>query len=378
LETTSSNLSFTIDKPTQDIISVSLQGSLDSSSTATIWKKLFKQLRKKPPQKIIIIANGLEYVDGSGFGLLRQLELFQTERQNQFVVQGLAPDIQKTYDLFGADSVKEKDTPKMSGFSFIEGVGRAVVQGFRDFKEQISFIGELNAALVRALLKPHKIRWKEVLSFAEAVGVNALPIAALLGFLMGLIMAFQAAQPMRQFGADIFVANLVAISMVRELGPLMTAIVLAGRSGSAFAAELGTMTVNEEINALRTMGLKPVPFLVVVRVLAAVIMMPFLTIFTTFFGLIGGAVVMLSLGYPLVTYVNQIVNFVTLTDFAGGLVKAFAFGILVASIGCLRGLQTGSGAKAVGESTTSAVVSGLLLIVICDGVFSVAYYYLGI
>jgi phospholipid/cholesterol/gamma-HCH transport system permease protein len=184
--------------------------------------------------------------------------------------------------------------------------------------------------------------------------------------------------PMHQFGAEIYVADLVALSMLRELGPLMTAIILAGRSGSAFAAELGTMKVNEEINALTTMGLDPVRFLVVTRVLAAVMMMPLLTVFSNLMGLVGGAVVFLSFDFPLVTYVQQVRGAVDLGDLLGGLAKAFVFGILVAAIGCLRGLQTKTGASAVGLSTTRAVVSGIVLIVLADGVFSVVFYYLGI
>ena len=191
-------------------------------------------------------------------------------------------------------------------------------------------------------------------------------------------MAFQSAIPMRQFGADIYVANLIGLSMVRELGPLLTAIILAGRSGSAFAAELGTMKVSEELDALKTMGLEPVRFLVVPRVIAAVTMTPLLAIWTGLFGLIGGAVVMLSLGFPLVTFVNQVQSAVSTGDLLGGIGKAFVFGIVVAAVGCLRGLQTKSGASAVGESTTRAVVSGLVLITVVDGVFAVVFYALGI
>jgi phospholipid/cholesterol/gamma-HCH transport system permease protein len=183
---------------------------------------------------------------------------------------------------------------------------------------------------------------------------------------------------MRQFGAEIFIADLIGLSMIRELGPLLTAIILAGRSGSAFAAELGTMKVNEEIDALTTMGLEPVRFLAVPRVIAAVAMTPLLSVFTSLFGLIGGAVVMLSLGFPLVTYVDRIVAAVHPGDFLQGLFKALAFGIVVAGIGCLRGLQTRTGASAVGDSTTSAVVSGLILIAVVDGIFAVVFYCLGI
>jgi phospholipid/cholesterol/gamma-HCH transport system permease protein len=176
----------------------------------------------------------------------------------------------------------------------------------------------------------------------------------------------------------VYVANLIGLSILREMGPLMTAIVVAGRSGSAYAAEIVTMKVREEIDALITMGLEPVRFLVVTRVLAAVIMTPLLTIFANAVGIIGGAVVLRSLGYSWTTFYHQVQLAVGYGSLMGGLAKAFAFGILVAAIGCLRGLQTGTGPRAVGESTTSAVLSGIILIVIADGIFSVVYYYLGV
>jgi conserved hypothetical integral membrane protein len=262
--------------------------------------------------------------------------------------------------------------------SFTEQIGKAVCEIFHDLGAVISFVGELFVAMVYAARQPRRVRWRDTLKIAEALGVDALPIVLLIGFLMGLIMAFQAAVPLRQFGAELFIANLVGLSMLRELGPLMTAIVVAGRSGSAFAAELGTMKVREEIDALRTMGLDPVRFLIVPRVVAAVCMTPLLTIFADLVGLMGGSVVMLSLGFPLITFFHQVQYAVSYGSLIGGLIKAFVFGILVAGIGCLRGLQAKTGATAVGESTTSAVVSGIILIAITDGIFSVIYYYLGV
>ncbi len=375
---TQDQLSFSLNEDTSDIWTLSLEGSLDSQTTGSIWKHIFHKVKKLKIKKLTVDAQNLEYCDASGFAFLIRLEEQLKKDGGSFSVERLSEDHQNFYQTFKAKDPNQVPLEVVREEGFIELVGGMVYRFYRDITEQISFVGELLMAVFYCLSHPKKIRWKEMILFAEQVGVNAFPIAVLLGFLMGLIMAFQSAQPMKQFGADIFVANLVAISMVRELGPLMTAIILAGRSGSAFAAELGTMTVNEEINALKTMGLDPVRFLVVIRVFAAVFMMPFLTIFTTVAGLIGGAVVMLSLGYPLVTYANQITDAVDLSDFLGGLVKAIAFGVLVASVGCLRGIQTGTGAKAVGESTTSAVVSGLLLIVFADGLFSVVYYYLGI
>jgi phospholipid/cholesterol/gamma-HCH transport system permease protein len=293
-------------------------------------------------------------------------------------IRDLPAAYQPLLGLFDPSEFKEAKPARPEPAHLPQQVGEAAVQLWRDLAALVRFVGELAAALGAAAMHPRHVRWRDALLAAENAGVNALPIVALISFLIGLIMAFQSAIPMRQFGAEIYVADLVALSMLRELGPLMTAIILAGRSGSAFAAELGTMKVNEEINALVTMGLDPVRFLVVTRVLAAVMMMPLLTLFSNLMGLVGGAVVFLSLDFPLVTYYHEVLSAVQLKDLNGGLAKSIVFAILVAGVGCLRGLQTRTGASAVGLSTTSAVVSGIVLVVIADGVFSVVFYYLGI
>jgi phospholipid/cholesterol/gamma-HCH transport system permease protein len=222
------------------------------------------------------------------------------------------------------------------------------------------------------------VRWKDVWYECEQVGANALPIVTLISFLLGIILAFQAAVPMRQFGAEIFVADLVGLAIIRELGGLMTAILLAGRSGAAFAAEIGTMKVNEELNALTTMGLDPVRFLVVTRVLAAILMVPLLSLYANLVGVFAGGITMLSFNIPLVTYFKEIDSIVDLKDLLAGMVKTPVFAVLIAGIGCLRGLQTETGASGVGISATRAVVSGIVLLVAVDGIFAVIYYILDI
>jgi phospholipid/cholesterol/gamma-HCH transport system permease protein len=222
------------------------------------------------------------------------------------------------------------------------------------------------------------VRWKDVWRICERVGVDALPIVALISFLLGMILAFQSAVPMKRFGAEIFVADLIGLSMLRELGPLMTAILLAGRSGAAFAAEIGTMKVNQEVDAMTTMGLNPVRFLVTPRIIAAMLMTPLLTLFADLVGLLGGALTMQTFSIPYVTFLKEVDAAVNLPDFLAGFVKSFVFALLVAGIGCLRGLQTSAGASAVGDSATKAVVSGIILLVVVDGLFAVAYYLLNI
>jgi phospholipid/cholesterol/gamma-HCH transport system permease protein len=259
-----------------------------------------------------------------------------------------------------------------------EVLGRGSVAAASGALEALAFVGETAAALAYSVRAPRSLRWRDALLAAQRVGADALPIVSLVAFLMGLILAFQAAVAMRQFGAEILVADLVGISLVRELAPLMTAILLAGRSGAAFAAEIGTMRVNEEVDALVTMGLDPVRFLVVPRMLAALAMTPLLTLYANMVGLLGGAAVMVTFEIPLAAYMRETFAFVTLSDFLGGMAKTFVFGAIVAGVGCLRGLQTRAGAEAVGLAATRAVVTSIVLIVVADGIFAIVYYHLGI
>jgi phospholipid/cholesterol/gamma-HCH transport system permease protein len=347
-------------------------------STGNIWRETNLELDRTSPKQVIVDASEIEYCDGSGIGYLFGLRQRQEKGGGGLEIRELQAEFQQLLDLFDSSEFEESPDFQPDPISFFEKIGQSTCRICEEAYTFVEFLGEAGVAMVKALLNPKQVRWKDAFLVAETAGVNALPVIALIGFLMGLIMAFQAAIPMRQFGAVIYVANLVGLSMVRELGPLMTAIVLAGRSGSAFAAELGTMKVNEEIDALITMGLDPVQFLVVTRIFAAVIMTPLLTLFADLIGVMGGSIVLLSMGYSLDTYLKQIFSMVTYVDLLGGLFKSIVFGLLVAGIGCLRGLQTEIGASAVGESTTRAVVGGIVLIVVTDGIFSVIYYYLGI
>jgi phospholipid/cholesterol/gamma-HCH transport system permease protein len=218
------------------------------------------------------------------------------------------------------------------------------------------------------------LRVRDLLGYVDSAGVRSLPLVVLLGYLIGLILAFQSAVPMRQFGADIFVASLVAIALLRELGPLLAAVILAGRTGSAFAAEIGTMKVNEEIDALTTMGLDPVTMLVLPRVIAAMCVMPVMTMALDIAGLLGMATVMRGFGYPFVAIARQVQEWVTAGDLYGGLFKAVCFGLVVAAIGCRAGLGTGVGPRSVGLSATSAVVGGIVATIAVDGLFALVFY----
>jgi phospholipid/cholesterol/gamma-HCH transport system permease protein len=359
-------------------LSLTIEGRLDSATTAKVWREATSAIEKMSPNRVVVDASKINYCDVSGIGLLVEILKRQQMRGGEAEIRGLQARFQRILDLFDPAKFRDAQTEKRKSVNLAEEVGKTVYRIWQDAYDLIVFVGEVFVSLVYAFRNPHRVRWKDAFLVAETTGVNALPIVALVSFLVGLIMGFQAVIPMRQFGAEIFVADLVGLAILKELGPLMTAIVLTGRSGSAFAAELGTMKVNEEIDALNTMGLDPVRFLVVSRVIAALAMTPLLTIFSDLIGVMGGSLVLRSLGYPFITYWNEVLSAVSYMDFLSGLVKSLVFGIMIAGIGCLRGLQTKIGATAVGESATRAVVSGIVLIVIIDGVFSVVYYYLGI
>ncbi|BBK42207.1 ABC transporter inner membrane subunit [Allostella vacuolata] len=351
-----------------------LAGRLDADGTARVWTTAMDAARPGggAGQGLTVDAAQVEYCDGAGVALLGALRAAAGDRP--FAIEGLKPQFATLVDLVGVVAMPVVQAPPRLGP--ISRLGQTAYHMGGEMARQVAFVGEVLVYLVEVVRHPGRLRWGDFLIALEAAGVRAVPIMTLMGFLIGLIMAFQSAIPMRRFGADLFVADLVSLSLIRELGPLMAAVMLAGRTGSAFAAEIGTMKVNEEVDALTTMGLVPVRFLVVPRVLAAIIVMPFLAMIMNVAGLFGCMVVMISLGYPPVTFFNQLVNSTGHVDLLGGLFKAAVFGLLVGGVGCMRGLQTTTGAAAVGESTTRSVVSGILLIILSDGLFAVLFFYL--
>lgn len=355
-----------------------LSGRLDVKTTGRIWRDAVGRVDQDAPARLLLDATQITYCDGAGLGLLLGLRAHQRRRGAEFELEGLRSDLQRLLSLYDPDAAVRAPSRPRKPMGLVARTGRAAHEFGTSTRQLVAFVGELTAALVWALRHPRRVRRGDLMFVAERAGADALPLVLLVGFLMGLILAFQSAVQLKRFAAEIFVADAVGISLARELGALMTAIILAGRTGSAFAAEIGTMKVNEEVDALTTMGLEPVSFLVVTRVVAAVAVTPLLSLFFDLAGVTGALVVMTSIGYPPVTFWNRLVYAVTLRDILGGLVKAFTYGILVAAVGCLRGLQTGKGASAVGASATSAVVSGIVLIAVASGVFSVVFYVLGL
>jgi phospholipid/cholesterol/gamma-HCH transport system permease protein len=362
------------------VLTLVFSGDLNSATVARLWAPALLRVRgltSGPQGGVVRLELGQAgYIDGAGLALLVKLRAEAEVRGAQVEMPGLSASHAHLLGLAGeaereaAQKPKERRGLKMLG----DGVDNILA----GMAEVVSFVGECSLVVWESLRHPERVRWKDVLLAAMAVGVESMPILLLVGFLMGLIMSFQSVITLQRFGGEIFVPNMLGLVMFREMGPLVTAILLAARSGSAFAAEIGTMRVNEELDAMTTMGISPVRFLVGPRILASLAMVPFMTVFFNFASLVGGALVMVSIGFPLVTFTSRVFANVTGNDLIGSLVKILVFSLLVAGVSCLRGLRTGGGASAVGRSTTAAVVSGLILITIADGLFAVLFYYLKI
>ena len=258
-------------------------------------------------------------------------------------------------------------------------VGQAVLRRWDAFLDAVGFIGEVVLAAGSFLRGKAQFRTQDVARVFFAAGPAALPIVTLIGLLAGFILAFSGGNQLALFGAQIYVANLVTTGMAQEMGPLMAAVIIAGRTGAAFAAELGTMQVNQETDALRTLGVDPVEYLVVPRMLALMLMLPLLTAYADLMGILGGGIVGVSVfGIDALQYTQQMRQMIGVTDFAGGIFKAAVFGIIIAVAGCLRGMRGGQDAAAVGNAATSAVVTSILGIVIADAIINVLFHVVGI
>ena len=280
-----------------------------------------------------------------------------------------------------ASSSPERAGARRTGMraGFLTRVGEQSLALWHSTGGLLEFLGQALLALGNLLIGRAHFRRSDLLGIMFECGAAALPIVSLISFLVGLILAFVGAVQLKQFGAQIYVANLVGIATAREMGALMTAIIMAGRTGAAFAAQLGTMQVNEEIDALATFGLSPLEFLVLPRMIALVLMMPLLCTFADLMGILGGLVVGVTmLGVSPVLYLDQTLNSVALSDLVLGIVKSSVFGILVAIAGCLRGMQSGRSASDVGLAATSAVVTSIVFIIATDGVFAILTQALGV
>jgi phospholipid/cholesterol/gamma-HCH transport system permease protein len=347
------------------------QGALDAPAVARLWPEATSRAAGAAP--LVLDLAGVTALDTAGAVLLLRLEqLAQAVRFEGLAAGPLQAVLDRTRQALLAPPPAVP--PRLPWLGWL---GRGTLRSGQGMLAQLSFLGETAIGGGVTLRHPGRLRLSEVLRHLDEAGLRAFGLTLLLGVLIGMILAFQSSIPMRQFGAEIFIPNLVGISLVRELGPLMAAVVLSGRTGSAYAAELGTMVVNEEIDALRIMGIDPIGWLVLPRILAAMLVMPVLALLLDIAGLLGMGGVMASLGFPPVAVLNQLRNALSLEDLAGGLCKAAAFGAAIGLVGCRAGLGAGRGPRAVGDAATAAVVGGIVSIVLLDGVFSVLFFRLG-
>jgi phospholipid/cholesterol/gamma-HCH transport system permease protein len=362
---------------------VLMSGNIDVYSLGRVWAQiretqnawLGQDAQKK--KTLTLDASQVTSFGGAGIAFLIDLEEAQQKSGGIFSLVGFEARYQpllKEFDpianLFPAPVVKPKT-------SFIVSTGMATQNLLDDAKGLIIFIGHLSVDLVWSVMHPRQVRWADFVNTAVQAGIAALPIVGLVSFLIGVILSFQAAIGLAQFGAVSFVGPLAALGIVREMGPLITAILLAGRSSAAFAAEIGTMTVNSEVDALVTGGLSPMRFLVVPRVLAGILVMPILTLYADIVGILSSMLTMLAYGVPFINFYNGMLAAIDIEDIGSGLIKATLFGVVVSAVGCLRGMQTGTGAAAVGLSATRAVVSSIVMIVVVDGIFAFISYKTG-
>ncbi|HPU23560.1 MAG TPA: ABC transporter permease [Candidatus Kapabacteria bacterium] len=345
-----------------------------------IEKELSLGKLKEEVQKIRLDLSELSDYDSYLIILINEIKEFCSSKNIEFELTGLNTNLQNFINIL---LPKQKEVPTIERKSFwvayFSNIGEIVRIIFSDLFKLVEFIGELTKNFFFALFKPSLIRWKDFPHHFLNAGVNAVPITSLIVFLIGLISGYQGAVQLSQFGADIYLADLVGISITRELSPLMVAIIVAGRSGSAFAAEIGTMKVSEEIDALTTMGFDKIQFLVLPRVIAVALAMPFLVIICDLVGIIGGLIAGLAtLDITISSFFAQLNVALNYGHVFSGIIKSIVFGLLIATIGCFRGFQVQGGAESVGRYTTASVVSGVFLVILTDAVFVFLLSALGI
>ncbi len=369
-----------IDRVESDVLSIRLAGQWELRHGLATTDALETELQREPrPSRIAFDAHELGQWDSSILVFLAGVSGACRERGVALDGAGLPAGLHNLLDLAEAVPERAGARKEVKAPRFLERVGEQSLRLIDAAGDTLSFIGNMTVTSVKLVRMNARYRASDLWLLIQQCGVEALPIVTLISFLVGVILAFISAIQLKQFGAQLYVANLVGIAMTREMGALMSAIIMAGRTGAAFAAELGTMRVTQELDAFSTAGFSPLEFLVLPRVLALVLMMPLLCLYADLVGILGGAAIgvgMLDLSWTM--YIQQTTHAVSLGDTIGGLFKAAVYGGLIATAGCWRGLQAGSSASAVGSAATSAVVSSLLAIIVACGGFAFLFYVLGV
>jgi phospholipid/cholesterol/gamma-HCH transport system permease protein len=331
------------------------------------------------PAKSEMVVNGarIDALDTAGAWILQKLFRRLREEGTAVQLRGLRADFARLLDVVEPQSVDQTAALAAAAAaprSTLDRLGRRAASALEQSIALLGFVGESAVALAACIAHPARFRWRPILFNIRSAGFDALPIVGLLSFLLGIVVAYQGADQLRQYGANIFVADLVGLSMLREFAPLITAIIIAGRSGSAYAAQIGTMAVTEEIDAMRTLGIAPLDLLVLPKIIALVIALPLLTVFADVLGVYGGMIMahsQLGVGYG--EFLDRFVKAVSITAYLIGIGKAPVFALIIAVVGCFQGFRTKGGADSVGRQTTRSVVQSIFLVIVADALFSIAF-----
>jgi len=355
-------------------LEVMLEGSWRLGSAKPRWAEV---AGPQKPDRVVLRTEGVTQWDTSLLLFIEEVRRWCAQR-NVAWEDGALPAKMRALtaqlDASAAASVAKDRSPNL-----LEVVGVATSHLYRELADLLRFVGECALGAMRLALRPASFRWGDCLSEMQQCGAMALPIVSLIALLVGITIAYTGAVVLRKFGGDIYVADLLGVSMTREMGAMMTGVVVAGRTGAAFAAQLGSMKANEEIDALTVLGIPAVRFLVIPRLLALALMMPLLAIYANCLGVLGGMIIAMGLLHiPPAAYWVEMRTIVDLPDISVGLIKAFAFGLIVGIAGCLRGLQADRSAAGVGRAATSAVVTAILWIIVADALFAVLFEALGL
>jgi len=326
--------------------------------------------------ELTLDASAVTAMDTSGAWLLhRTLRALQQDGRS-VQLRGLRPEFEALLQLIASRKVASESA---AAPGLLVRIGRQAWTSLGNAFGMLAFLGENAVVLLRSVARPDRIRWRAIAYSLQATGFEALPITGLLSFLMGIVIAYQGAEQLRQFGANIYVADLVGLSMVRELSPMLTAIIVAGRSGSAYAAQIGTMKVTEEIDALRTIGVGPLELLVLPKVLALIVALPLLTVYTDVMGILGGMIMAhVQLDVSFSAFLDRLDQAISLKSYLVGVGKAPVFAVIIALVGCYQGFQVGGSADSVGRQTTLSVVQSVFLVIVTDALFSIVFSWVNI
>jgi len=356
---------------------MALSGAWTARGMGTIAKEL-DALRFAAEGTVQLDATDVDTLDTAGAWVLHKLMARLRTQGLAVVLQGLRPPSARLMDAVTQHEQEQAGQPAPATLAVapgaVERVGRSAWSALEQAYAMLGFLGESAVAFVACVAHPSRMRWRPIGFNIRRSGFDALPIVGLLSFLLGIVVAYQGADQLRQYGANIFVADLVGLSMLREFAPLITAITIAGRSGSAFAAQIGTMQVTEEIDAMRTIGIAPLELLVLPKVIALAIALPLLTVFADVLGVAGGMIMartQLDVGY--VEFLDRMSKAVSITSYVVGIGKAPVFAVIISVVGCFQGFRTHGGADSVGQQTTRSVVQSIFLVIVADALFSIAF-----